>query len=206
MKRNTSIIISITGITIIALLLIGFTYGYILTKVMGNNGANTISITTGNSQVNFTDLSESDSNIIIEPGTVITKTFRVESDKDVSTIAAKYSIFLKDIENEFTRQEDIRYVLYRVGNTNSFPSKYEGCVANPTDDDACKIIVNDAQFPPKSTSSLVKADEVIETPGDYYTYALVITYINQPSINQDVDQGKTFSSKVYIGPTSVYGE
>ena len=40
-------------------------------------------------------------------------------------------------------------------------------------------------------------DLFIETPNDYYTYALKINYINSEE-NQDEDQGHTFSFKVQL--------
>lgn len=180
MNRKTSIIISITGITIIALLLISFTYGYYLTRINGNENSKSVSITIGEMSVNYTDLSRETLSAIIEPGYETVKLFTLENTGNVKGI---YSIYLTDVINEFIKTDDIQYTLYRKAGENSIED------------------LNDAEiiargiFPKKN--AYIKTNEVIEKPGDFYTYALKISYINSNE-NQNEDQGHTFSGKIEI--------
>jgi len=193
MNRKTNIIVSITGIVIIILALLGLTYGYYMSKITGNETAKSVEVITGDSSVRFTDLSEDNINEIIEPGYTTTKTFTVEN---IGNISATYSIYFVDVYNDFVRAEDIVYTLYRIDNNSTFPTNYEGCIENPTNEKSCKIVVNSAEFP--TSVALIKANETITTPGDIFKYDLVITYINQPTINQNVDQGHTFKGSVNL--------
>ena len=193
MNRKTSIIVSITGIVIIILALLGLTYGYYVSKITGNESTKSIEVITGDSSVKFTDLSEDNINEIIEPGYTTTKSFTVEN---TGNIGATYSIFFVDVYNDFVRTEDVVYTLYRIDNDSTFPTNYEGCIENPTDEKSCKIVVNNAEFP--TSVALIKANETITTPEDVFRYDLVITYINHPTINQNVDQGHTFKGSINI--------
>ena len=187
MNRKTSIIISITGITIIALILISFTYGYYLTRIDGNENSKSVSITIGEMSVNYTDLSQETLSAIIEPGYETYKMFTVENTGNVRGI---YSIYLTDVINEFVRTDDIEYTLYR---------KLNDSIEELNDED----IIATGKFP--KTNAYIITNEILENPNDYYTYALKITYINSTE-NQNDDQGHTFSGKVEIHaiPTSPY--
>ena len=71
MNRKQKIIISITGIFIVLLALVGLTYAYFLTRITGNTKDKSISVTTANLILEYKD---SDAYIIgegeiIEPGT-----------------------------------------------------------------------------------------------------------------------------------------
>lgn len=180
MNRKTSIIISITGITIIALILISFTYGYYLTRIDGNENSKSISITIGEMSVNYTDLSQETLSAVIEPGYETVKLFTMENTGNASSI---YSIYLTDVVNEFVRTDDIQYTLYRKFGDNSIEDLSE------------TEIIATGTFPKEN--AYIKTNEVIENPGDFYTYALKITYINSNE-NQNEDQGHTFSGKVEI--------
>ncbi len=186
MKRKTKIIIYSTCILLILLIMLGFTYGYFITKIDGNKNAKSIEIVSGESKVLYTDLTSEDISEIIEPGYTHIKLFTVQN---IGNIRAKYSIYLTDVINTFNRKEDIKYTLYRkVGNNTIDTSDF-------TD---CDVIVSNITYP--SSKSLVKGNEEIVTPQSYYTYALKITYINSTE-NQNIDQGKKFSGKIQLYPT-----
>ena len=55
MNKNKKIIISIVGITIVLLALLGLTYAYYLTRIEGNTNTNSISVTTANLQLLYND-------------------------------------------------------------------------------------------------------------------------------------------------------
>lgn len=182
MNRKTKIIVSITGITLIGLMLLGLTYGYFVTKINGNTNAKSISVTSAKKIVEYTDLSEEISGKIIEPGYEAIKLFTV---KNIGTVSATYHIYLDNVVNEFIRTQDITYTLYRKDGNNTI---------NINSLSSSDIVASG--FLPK-TNNYILINETIETPNDYYTYALKINYINSEE-NQDEDQGHTFSFKVQL--------
>ena len=114
MNRKTKIIVSITGITLVGLMLLGLTYGYFITKINGNTNAKSISVSSAKKVVEYTDLSEEISGEIIEPGY---ETIKVFTAKNIGDTSATYHIYLDNVVNDFIRIQDITYTLYRkVGN------------------------------------------------------------------------------------------
>ena len=55
MNRKSKVIVSIVGITIVLLALLGITYAYYLTRIEGNTNTNSISITTANLRLVYRD-------------------------------------------------------------------------------------------------------------------------------------------------------
>ena len=55
MNRKRNIIISVTGIFLVLLLLVGFTYAYFLTKINGNENSKSISVSTANLVLEYGD-------------------------------------------------------------------------------------------------------------------------------------------------------
>lgn len=182
MNRKTKIIVSITGITLVGLMLLGLTYGYFITKINGNTNAKSISVSSAKKVVEYTDLSEEISGEIIEPGY---ETIKVFTAKNIGDTSATYHIYLDNVVNEFIRTQDITYTLYRKAGNNTIDT------SNLSDSD---IVASG--FLPK-VSNYILLNQTIETPNDYYTYALKINYINSEE-NQDEDQGHTFSFKVQL--------
>ena len=58
MNRRQKIIISVTGIFIVLLALVGLTYAYFLTQIKGNTNNKSISITTANLRLVYDDGSD----------------------------------------------------------------------------------------------------------------------------------------------------
>lgn len=182
MNRKTKIIVSITGIILVGLMLLGLTYGYFITKINGNTNAKSISVSSAKKVVEYTDLSEEISGKIIEPGY---ETIKVFTAKNIGDTSATYHIYLDNVVNEFIRTQDITYTLYRKAGNNTIDT------SNLSDSD---IVASG--FLPK-VSNYILLNQTIETPNEYYTYALKINYINSEE-NQDEDQGHTFSFKVQL--------
>ena len=182
MNRKTKIIVSIAGITLVGLMLLGLTYGYFVTKIVGNTNAKSISVSSAKKIVEYTDLSEEISGKIIEPGYETIKVFTV---KNIGNRSATYHIYLDNVVNEFIRTQDITYTLYRKDGNNTIDT------SNLSDSD----IVASGILP--KVNNYILVNETIETPDNYYTYALKINYINSEE-NQDEDQGHTFSFKVQL--------
>ena len=182
MNRKTKIIVSITGITLVGLMLLSLTYGYFITKINGNTNAKSISVSSAKKVVEYTDLSEEISGKIIEPGY---ETIKVFTAKNIGDTSATYHIYLDNVVNDFIRIQDITYTLYRKVGNNTIDT------SNLSDSD----IVAKGILP--KISNYILLNQTIETPNDYYTYALKINYINSEE-NQDEDQGHTFSFKVQL--------
>ena len=187
MKRKTKIIVYTTCIILTLLILLGFTYGYYLTKINGNKNSKSLEITSGDSSLLYTDLSTEDTSEIIEPGYTNIKLFTI---KNIGDLPARYDIYLTDVSNSFSRKQDLTYTLYRKVGNNTIDT---------SDMSDCEVLLENVEYPSKMTK--IKANEVIANTNDYYTYALKITYINHPTENQNIDQGKKFTGKIQIGAT-----
>ncbi len=55
MNRKQKIIVSITGIILVSLILIGLTYAYFLTKISGNTNTSSINVTTAYLALKYDD-------------------------------------------------------------------------------------------------------------------------------------------------------
>ena len=181
MKRK-GIIISIIGIIIVALSLLGITFGYYYTQIFGNENATSVKVTSAMKAIKYIELSEEVSGTVIKPGYEYIKTFAATS---LSTEEEIYHIYLDEVINEFTRTQDITYTLYRKSGNNTIDT------SNLSD---CEEI-SSGIFP--KTNSYIKFNEKLLTKGDSYTYALKINYLDS-SEEQDIDDGKTFGFKVQL--------
>ncbi len=188
MKRKNVIIISIAGITLVLLCLLGFTYGYFMTNINGNTNNKSINVTTAIKGLEINDLTEEDINDTIEPGYENIKLFTV---KNTGNTEAGFNIYLTDLINTFIRTEDVQYTLYR---------KAGNATINVNDFSDCTIV---SSGPLPTTNSYIATNEIINNNGDYYTYALKVIYKNLTDVNQNVDQGKTFSFKIIIDSEKV---
>ena len=177
MKKNKKIIISITGIVLVALILIGLTYAYFLTQVTGNSNNKSVSVTTANLSLTYNDgngiieLDKVKPNVTDTP--YVTKTFSVYNGGNVSV---EYGVFLENVTNTFTTKNDLPLVIEcstsQVGNT-----------CDGYDD--IMLTTNDMLF-----SNEIEA-------GETQTYTLTLDYVDS-GIDQSTDMGKTASGKIQI--------
>ena len=79
MKKKTMIIVSIVGITIVLLALIGLTYAYFLTRIQGNTNNKSISLTTADVSVEYYEGNGLVTLDKMMPGDKFTKTFNVKN-------------------------------------------------------------------------------------------------------------------------------
>ena len=89
MNRRQKIIVSVTGIFLVLLLLVGLTYAYFLTKINGNENTKSISVTTANLALVYGDDDGSviGANETITPGKKFeSKTFTVTNTGDDSSL------------------------------------------------------------------------------------------------------------------------
>ena len=190
MKKKTLITISISGIIIVTLALLSLTYGFFMINILGNNATKSIEITSGSAKALYTDLTADNLPDVVSVGSSIKMKFSI---KNVGETKVTYSIFLNDVVNEYVRQEDLQYTLYRKKGSTFEEDELENCTTNANA--TCEIIKT-GQFP--NADELIKANEVIENPEDVYMYYFEVKYINNENESQAVDQGHKFSGRIQI--------
>mgnify|MGYP003293010802 CR=1 FL=1 len=86
MNRRQKIIVSITGIFIVLLALVGLTYAYFLTQIKGNTEQKSISVETANLKLEYGDgttaLLTSTTKLVPSANPINTKDFTVENKGD----------------------------------------------------------------------------------------------------------------------------
>ena len=113
MNRKQRIIVSVVGIFIVLLTLVGITYGYFLTRIQGNTNTTSITVTTADLKLTYGDGNGKIEPVgLIEPGFNQTKTFTVKNDGNA---IVSYSIIFEDVDNNFERVEDWEYILRKDG-------------------------------------------------------------------------------------------
>jgi len=171
-KNKKSIIIGITTLVLVTLILLGLSYAYYRTRIIGNQNDESISVQSKNMEVTYEDGTASLSTTgKIEPGFTASKTFYVENTGDQSVT---YSIMLENINNTFERNQDWTWTLTENGTKIE-----EGILAVGTH------------------QVLSGSRSIAETTGTKNTYVLTITYENSEE-NQSEDMGETLSFKVNI--------
>lgn len=175
-KSRRGIIVGITALFLVTLILLGLTYAYYRTRIIGNPNAESISVTSKNLQLTYSDGTENvNTTGTIEPGTVITKTFTVTNDGDA---AIEYAVYLEDVLNTFSRTEDVTYVLDCVNKEGA------ACIADTT-----------ARQYPTNNTILTTTEIAID---DVHNYTLTITYENSEVIDQSEDMGAQLAGRIHI--------
>ena len=171
--KSKHIIISGITLFLITILLLGLTYAYYKTKVIGNSNEKTISSVGKKLEITYTD----GNGVIeptgkIEPGYKATKTFSVKNTGDET---ATYSIKLDKITNTFTRTADWSYILLEENSALSIGT-----------------------IPTYETTLL---DSIEIKSGETQSYSLMVRYANLPDVDQSIDMGATLSLRVNIDET-----
>ena len=103
MNRRQKIIVSVVGIFIVILALVGITYGYFLTRIQGNTNTTSISVTTADLKLVYSD---GDGAIVAEnivPDTIIDeKTFTVTNEGNA--VVSNFNIYLENVVNQLLRK------------------------------------------------------------------------------------------------------
>ena len=196
MNRKQRIIVSVTGIFLVLLILVGVTYAYFLTKINGNTNDKSISVTTANLILKYDDINDIlISENAVEPGKSWVKTF---SATNKGNKAVTYGVALENLINTLERTEDLVYTLeckqylkngYTV--TDKVPS---GTISG-----TCNGI-EETEFP--TLSSIIVQNTIDDDKVQAYT--LTVTY-KEANTNQSVDMGKQFSAKVNIVDPNTFG-
>ena len=178
MNRKQRIIVSITGIFIVMLALVGLTYAYFLTRITGNEAEKSISITTANLELRYDDASE---DIILDgamPNTTRTKTFTVTNNGNAKV--TDYQVYLENVVNELERNDDLVYTLT--------------CETNDETNSPCTNEIDEERTFP-STNGTVLTNSL--DTDDVHTYTLTLTY-KEMNVDQSVDMNKRISAKINI--------
>ena len=155
MNKKNKIIISITGIVLVLLILVGLTYGYYLTRISGNTSDKSISIDMANLELTYSDgngLIEAKS--IIPGETIATKTFTVKNTGNAKV--SNYVVYLDSVVNNFEDKNDLKLTLTctsDIGNCNGTNITYPST--------NIMLVTNDIEE--KETQSYELKVEFIET-------------------------------------------
>ena len=181
MNRKKKIIYIIISF-IILVSIIGFTFAYIGTRILGNSNSKKMSFTSKKVSVTYKEISNTSSGETISPGYQYLKVFTATN---TGNVEVKYHIYLDEVINSFVRTQDIVYTLYRKSGNNTININS----LNEAD------IVTTGVLP--TSNSYIMVNELISIPKDSYTYALKVDYLTS-SENQDVDDGNSFGFKVQL--------
>ena len=197
MSKRQKIIVSITGIFLVLLILVGLTYAYFLTKITGNTNTKSISVTTANLVLEYGE----NTNVVqginnAEPGYSVEKIFTA-TNKGNSTVT--YGAALESIVNELSRQEDLVYTLTCTSYLKEGFSLASNGTITGTVDGTCNGVPTEKQFPSTSTMSIMTTNTIDTT--HTHAYKLTVTY-KEMNVDQSVDMNKTFSAKVNIVDTT----
>ncbi len=175
MNRNQRIVVSIVGIIIVTLALIGITYAYFMTKIIGNSTSTSISGTLANLELTYGDGEGIVTKDNMMPGDKIEKTFTVENTGSVKV--ENYAVVFENLTNTLTRKGDLVFTL----------------TCKSSDSNTCDGVSN-VVFP--STSGPIILNSI--KPTVTHSYTLTVTYKNLDNINQSDDMGRKFEAKVNI--------
>jgi len=107
MNQRQKIIVSITGIFIVLLTLVGLTYAYFLTRITGNEEEKSISVTIVNLELRYDDASEDIIINIAMPNTIAVKKFTVTNSGNAKV--TDYQVYLENVVNELERNVDLKH-------------------------------------------------------------------------------------------------
>jgi len=194
MNKRQKIIVSITGIFIILLALVGLTYAYFLTRITGNENDKSISVTTANLELVYGDGNNLVTAANIEPGDPITpKTFTVTNNGNATVEG--FNIYLEDVRNSLSRKTDMIYTITCVNTT-------EGATSTTCEDfEVVENEVNGTEFVFPSVMSIIARDTLEpateDTNAEQHTYTITLTY-KEMNVDQSEDMNKVISAKVNI--------
>jgi len=211
MNRKQKIIVSITGIFIVLLALVGLTYAYFLTRITGNENDKSISVTTANLELVYGD---DDGSIIgdgeiIEPGkTFETKTFTVTNNGN--TKIDDYAVILEDVSTTYASTFKEGNNTIEAGTPVSFkrPEDFEIIIT-------CSSLKKGATTPTEcigynGTLPLIESTTTEETyitngilttnaieVGEVQTYSVILEYV-EADTDQSADMNKKLEGKLNI--------
>ncbi len=184
MNKKQKIIVSVVGITIVLLTLLGLTYAYFLTRIQGNTNDKSISVTTADLKLVYDDGSDGvvGGENLLPSDTVYTKIFTVRNEGNANI---EYGVYLIDVINTFERLDDIKYTL--------------NCTTDGTI--TCNEVTTETTFPSGIKQLITNEIE----PKKTHTYTFKFTY-KDTNTDQSVDMGKVLQAKLQIFGKNSNGE
>ena len=176
MNRKQRIIVSVTGIFLVLLILLGLTYAYFLTKINGNPNDKSLSVTMASLLLKYEDGNGLVALENIMPGDEIpSKTFTV-TNKGNSKVNG-YAVYIENLINQFTITKDLTYTLDCKSSV-----KNKSCAGK-----------GEETFPTVNGILTTNSIEVDETQ----TYTLKVKY-KETGTDQSIDMNKIVSGKIQI--------
>ena len=186
MNRKQKIIVSITGIILVSLILIGLTYAYFLTKITGNTNTKSISVSTANLELVYgdgtTQILKNDTPLEPSSDAIGTKDFTVTNNGNSKTsyVVVIEDVVIKNITDNTTttfNSNDFRYTL----------------TCTKKDGTTCDGVTTQSVFP--ITGGIMVGNSI--DVDDVQSYVLTLWYIDT-GIDQSKDMGKILQAKVNI--------
>ena len=185
MNKKQKIIVSVVGITIVLLTLLGLTYAYFLTRIQGNTNDKSISVTTANLELTYGDNSAEilgkDLTLIPSDTEIGTKTFTVTNNGNDTS----YVVVIENVS--VTKASD--------GSTTTFESndfRYT-LTCTKSDGSSCDGVSTQSVFP--INGGILVGNSIKE--GDVHTYTFKMWYIDT-GIDQSNDMGKHLQARINI--------
>lgn len=156
---------------VLVLSILGISYAYLVTRVVGNETASSITASLGKLEVTFADTEVIQSNEVV-PGWKQTKTFTVQN---TGSLPTTYSIKWDYINNNLINKTDLVYSLVSAnGGTN----------------------ITDTQVPNTGNDILI-ANNVTLALSQMHTYTFTIEYLYKIT-DQSSDAVTNFSAKLKV--------
>ena len=185
MSKKSRIIVSISGIVLVMLILLGLTYAYFLTRIHGNTNNKSISVTTANLELTYGDNSAEilgkDLTLIPSDTEIGTKTFTVTNNGNDTN----YVVVIENVS--VTKASD--------GSTTTFESndfRYT-LTCTKSDGSNCDGVGTQSIFP--INGGVLVGNSIKE--GDVHTYTFKMWYIDT-GIDQSNDMGKHLQARINI--------
>ena len=191
MNRRQKIIVSVTGIFLVLLLLVGLTYAYFLTRITGNTNDKSISVSTANLAIVY---GGDDGSIIgggekITPGTTFEpKTFTVTNNGNANT---DYVVVIEDASVTYAETIEVDGVTQTAGTETTFESN--DFTYTLTCESGCNSVQEPTTFPIEGGVLIGNRLDVGETQ----TYSFTLTY-KETGENQSNDMNKKLEAKINI--------
>ena len=168
-KKQTILVVASLLVVVLSV-----TLAYFTAQIIGE-GKN-ISVSSADLKIVFTDTDGNIEGSNITPGWSNSKTFTV---KNESNGTYKYDIIIKDLVNTF---KTYKYLEYKITSTDGGYN------------------MTDYSYLPKSSTKedVALAYEISIDKGKTHTYIVEIKYVNDESVDQSIDMGKTLSGTIYI--------
>ena len=169
-KKQTILVVA----SLLLVVVLSVTLAYFTAQIIGE-GKN-ISVSSADLKIVFTDTDGNIEGNDITPGWSNSKTFTV---KNESNGTYKYDIIIKDLVNTF---KTYKYLQYKITSTDGGYN------------------MTDYSYLPKSSTKedVALAYEVSIDKGKTHTYTIEIKYVNDESVDQSIDMGKSLSGTIYI--------